>query len=217
MEVQELLKIEKEYIETHKEHQFIINKYGEFEDENCDDVLFFLERGYFAKHYNISDCIKRELYAKGLTDFEVLMLMCFEGFLSFAFRWDSYEDKPTPIPEICAGLDSVLDKAPIFNDSPVLYRFLTDDDRRDFEVGSIFSPVHYLTTTKDFWNSGDMYIITPKRQNTNAKSLFKLWNHGNENQVTFKRNSCFRITKRELDAKGYKRIYMDEIDYTSIQ
>lgn len=59
-----------------------------------------------------------------------------------------------------------------------------------------------------------MYIITPKKECTNARSIYKLQNHGNENQVTFKRDSSFKITKVELYKNNngeYKRIYMEEI------
>ena len=73
-----------------------------------------------------------------------------------------------------------------------------------------------MNTTKDHnWkDDGNMYILTPKTKDTYARSIYKLQNHGNENQVTFKRDSTFKIVKVELlkykDGE-FKRIYMEEI------
>ena len=193
---------------------FLALGYHTVQDWVRDDArgidISFLEKGYIEKHNHIKPEKKKKLAEKGLTDFETLMLMCFEGFLSYAFKWDSYNNKNTPIPEMCEGLDKVLDKSPVYNEDGVLYRFCTDDDQVDFQEDDIYEAPHYVTTTKDDWGKDtDMYIITPKSKGTNARSLYKLHNHGNENQVTFKRGTKFRITKVENGNR--KKIYMEEI------
>ena len=136
--------------------------------------------------------------------------MCFEGYLSYVFKWNSYENRKNPIPEMCAGLDRVLYKSPIYDEDNILFRFCTSDDKVDFKVGDIYEFPHYLTSTKDNWDKEtDKYIITPKETGTNARSIYKLYNHAKENQVTFKRNTKFRITK--IEQNEYKSIYMEEV------
>lgn len=210
MTVEKIIEIEKNYINEHKNVHYVYNEMGELVPANMDEDISFLEKGYIERHNHIKPEKKKKLAEKGLTDFETLMLMCFEGFLSYAFKWDSYNNKNTPIPEMCEGLDKVLDKSPVYNEDGVLYRFCTDDDKVDFQEDDIYEAPHYVTTTKDDWGKDtDMYIITPKSKGTKARSLYKLHNHGNENQVTFKKGTTFRVTKVENGNR--KKIYMEEI------
>ena len=210
MTVQELLKIEKEYAAKHKNVQYKHNEVGELVSYHMDEDINFLEKGYIERHNHIKPDKKKQLEMNGLTDFEMLMLMCFEGFLSYAFKWSSYDDRNSPIPEMCEGLDNVLDKSPTYNEGGVLYRFCTSDDQVDFQIDDIYEASHYVTTTKDNWDKDThMYIITPKSGNSNARSLYKLHNHGNENQVTFKRGAKFKVTKIEDGQR--KKIYMEEV------
>jgi len=208
MTVQELLEIEKKYIDEHKDAPWVFNEVGELEPSNMKDDIVFLSKGYIKKHNNIKPEMKQFLSEKGLNDFEILMLMCFVGYLSYAFRWNSY-DKSYPIPEMCEGLDNVLEKCPIYNEGNFLYRFCTPDDDVDFNEGDLYQAPHYVTTTKNNWDKDThVYIITPKSVDTNARSIYKLYNKANENQVTFKRGTCFKITK--IEEGNYKKIYMEE-------
>lgn len=208
MTVQEIIDIEKQY--QQKEQPWIFNEVGELAPANQNEDISFLDNGYIKKHNNIKPELKTVLSKFGLTDFEMLMLMCFEGFLSYAFRWHSYEGRNSPIPEMCEGLDAVLDKSPVYDEEGVLYRFCTHDDKLDFNEGDTYIAPHYVTTTKDEWKTDeDRYIIIPKKHNTNARSLYKLYNHGDENQVTFKRGTKFRIIK--IEEGDYKRIFMEEL------
>ena len=210
MTIEELLNIEKRYIESHKRIHMVRNEVGELVPSNIDEDINFLEKGYIERHNHIKTDKKKKLVLKGLTDYEMLMLMCFEGFLSYAFKWNSYNERNSPIPEMCEGLDNVLDKSPAYDEGGVLYRFCTSDDRVDFQTEDIFEASHYITTTKDNWGKDtNMYIITPKCHNSNARSLYKLHNHGNENQVTFKRGTRFKVTKVENGQR--KIIYMEEV------
>lgn len=210
MTVQELIEIEKKYKEDHKDDPWVYNVVDELEPANMNDDIVFLEKGYISKHNNIGPETKKNLADKGLSDFEILMLMCFVGYLSNAFRWNSYNDKMSPIPEMCEGLDMVLEKSPVYDEGNVLYRFCTSDDKVDFKEGEIFKAPHYVTTTKSNWEKDtDVYVITPRSIGTNARSIYKLYNKANENQVTFKRGTSFKITK--IEEGTYKKIYMEEI------
>lgn len=210
MSVEELLNIEKHYRERHKSIHLISNEVGELVPDNIDEDVSFLNDGYIAKHYNPNGDTTIALKEKGLDDFEILMIKCFMGGVSYAFKWNSYKERNSPIPEMCEGLDRVLDKSPIYDEGSVLFRFCTIDDRIDFQEGEIFHAPHYITTTKDNWKwKINMYIITAKKDGTNARSLYKLNNHGNEYQVTFKRDTYFRITKVKSGKR--KIIYMEEL------
>ena len=193
MTVQELIDIEKKYQGNHKNDPWVYNEVGELEPSNMNDDIVFLSKGYIKKHNDIKPETRKDMAEKGLSDFEMLILMCFVGYLSQAFRWDSYKDK----------------KSPVYDEGNVLYRFCTSDDKVNFKEGEIFRAPHYVTTTKSNWEKDtDVYVITPKSIGTNARSIYKLYNKANENQVTFKRGTSFKITKIE---KGkYKKIYMEE-------
>lgn len=209
MTVEELLNIEKQYIESHKRIHMVRNEIGEYVPANINEDIRFLEDGNIAKHYSPNEATTVSLKNKGLDDFEILMMKCFMGGISYAFKWKSYKNRNSPIPEMCEGLDRVLDKSPVYDEGNVLYRFCTIDDRTDFKEGEIYLAPHYITTTKDNWKwKTNVYIITPKKEGTNACSLYKLNNHGNENQVSFKRGSTFKIAKVKSGKR--KIIYMEE-------
>jgi hypothetical protein len=110
---------------------------------------------------------------------------------------------------MCEVLDIVLEKSPVYDEGNVLYRFCTSDDKVNFKEGEIFRAPHYVTTTKSNWEKDtDVYVITPKSIGTNARSIYKLYNKANENQVSFKRGTSFKITK--IEQGKYKKIYMEE-------
>lgn len=210
MTVEELLNLENHYRETHKSIHLVSNEIGESVFDNMNEDIRFLNDGYIGKHYNPNGKTTVTLKNEKLSDFEILMLICFMGGLSYAFKWNSYDDRNSPIPEMCKGLDRALDKSPIYDEGNVLYRFCTIDDRIDFQEGDIYYAPHYITTTKDNWKwKTNVYIITPKKEGTNARSLYKLNNHGNENQVSFKRGTIFKITKVKSGKR--KIIYMEEL------
>lgn len=215
MTVDELIAIERKYKEEHKTIRLVRVK-GESMPDNLNDDIRFLNEGYIEKHHKIKPERKKKLAQKGLSEFEMVMLNCFLGGLSYAFKWSSYDDKESPIPEMCEGLDSVLDKSPTYDEGGKLYRLCSRDDEIFFEEGQTHTFPHYLNTTEDnnWRDDNHMYIITPKNENTNARSIYKLQNHGNENQVTFKRGTRFKITKTEshkIENVEYKRIYMKEL------
>ena len=130
------------------------------------EELLNMEKRYMESH--------KRMLAKGIKQLifvmMILMIKCFLGGVSHAFKWSSYENRNSPIPEMCDGLDRVLDKAPIYDEGKVLYRFCTIDDRADFQVGEIYHAPHYITTTKDNWkHKTNVYIITAKKDETNER------------------------------------------------
>lgn len=225
--VEELLKIESDYIEKHASDPSRVysEEYGGFMPYTVGDNLDFLKKGYFNEHYqklnNISDNALSDIPIKQfkLDELEYLILKCYMGFLSKFFRVDSYHGKvPQFVKNICAILDRVLDKSPAF-DGAILYRFCHGDDMHDFKSNDVFSPNYNLTTTIDNWEKkGNVYIIRPlSKDKTKAKCLYKIYNHGEdcgaeENQVTFKVSAKFKIMNIISDKKMHqKKIYMDEI------
>lgn len=166
--------------------------------EYPEEPLHFLRRKPFSSLEGIST--KSEgMY--GLNAVEWLMLHCFLGPFSEYFRSDNYHAEiPEVVKEMQLVLDSAIRKAPKCNNI-TLYRFLNDFDKRDFQIGEIFTPSHSLTTTTEDWGKDtDMYLITSlPTERTKAHSLYKIYNHGNETQVNFERESQFRIVdiKRE--------------------
>ncbi len=177
------------------------------------DPLDFLKRKPFSSFLFVKMDIEN-IY--NLTDVEKLMLACFYGDISAAFRDDYYRGEvPALVGDMQLILNNAIKKAPKFN-GKILYRFTKSPDKVDFAIGDIFQVQHNLTTTTEDWeqNRSDVYVITPLPANkTNAHSIYEIYNHGNETQVNFIRGTHFRIDKMEsIDGTEYKRIYMSEIE-----
>ena len=79
MTVQELIDIEKKYQDNHKNDPWVYNEVGELEPSNMNDDIVFLSKGYIKKHNDIKPETRKDLAEKGLSDFEMLILMCFVG------------------------------------------------------------------------------------------------------------------------------------------
>ena len=176
------------------------------------DPLSFLGKKPFQsfQHNNID---KENRY--GLTDVEKMILTCFLGNISYAFRDDNYYGEvPDIVHEMQIILNSIINKAPKFNGN-ILYRFTKTGDKTNFEVGDIYQPCHSLTTTTEDWkqNRSDVYVIKTLPENeTQAHCLYMIYNHGQETQVNFLRGTSFEITDIEpIEGSEYKRIYMSEI------
>ena len=150
-----------------------------------------------------------------LSEVEVLIMNCFYGNLSQYFRDDIYA-KYGQIPEIAKEMQIVLEsfimKAPKHKEG-VLYRFLKSHDMSDFNVGDIFEPSYSLTTTNEDWNQDkDVNVITPlPEEATSAYDIYKIYNHGDENQVNFLKGTKFKVTKIEDASNGHHRIYLNEL------
>ena len=150
-----------------------------------------------------------------LSDVEVLIMYCFYGKLSRYFRDDiyyQYGQVPEIAKEMQIVLESFIKKAPKHKEG-VLYRFLKPNDKVDVCVGEVFEPPCSLTTTNEDWNQDkDVYVITTlPEKTTSAYDIFKIYNHGDENQVNFLKGTRFEVTKIDSMQNGYKRIYLKEL------
>ena len=210
-DIQYFLSEEEKYlISSQAEPELVWNEErGEF--DYAYDPLSFLRKKPFKtfQHNNIDN---ENHY--GLTDVEKMILSCFIGNISYAFRDDNYCSKiPDIVREMQIILNSIIIKAPKFRGN-ILYRFTKIGDKTNFEIGDIYQPHHSLTTTTEDWeqNRSDVYVIkTLPEDKTQAHSLYMIYNQGNETQVNFLRGTLFEITNIEpIQGTKYKRIYMSE-------
>lgn len=153
-----------------------------------------------------------------ITDTEMYSYLMLIGFASSQIQ-TPLRNRQTPdlfITQIINELDSFLIKCPK-NTSRILYR---QDDYSDislFSTNDIIRPLCFYNTSIDNWNNSynATWIITPKSANlTNAYKTYEVYNHGDENQVTFRRGSSFQIDcienhEQENEANFY--IYCHEI------
>ena len=76
MKVEELLKIEKQYKDSHKSVHLVPNQIGESVPDNFDEDIRFLNDGYIAKHYNPNGKTTSNLKKQGFNDFEIFCEFC---------------------------------------------------------------------------------------------------------------------------------------------
>lgn len=116
---------------------------------------------------------------------------------------------------MCQGLDTVLMKAPSCSEVPVVYRQHKSNNVLDLKKGETRTFESYLTASTNNWNQPrHQLIITLNKDNTKAKSLYKIRNDKGEFQVTFKRGTTFYIENVEAfydDGEKYRRIWMKEL------
>lgn len=211
------LEAENKFQKEHKDGMklYYDPEYGGMTYKSCPDD--FLQCGWmnkFAKSPHsekVTDAIKKY----DLSEVEVLIMNCFYGNLSQYFRDDTYTqfgDVPKVAKEMQKVLESFIKKAPKHKGC-VLYRFLNSHDISDFNIGDVFEPSFSLTTTNEDWDQDkDAYVITPlPEKQSSAFDIYKIYNHGEENQVNFLKGTKFRVTNIERNSKGFRRIYMDEI------
>jgi hypothetical protein len=206
LSVEELVKMETDYNER---HQSIVN------DLYNDDLSFFLQKHIHTQYGILTPKLKHELSKWQLTKFEMLMLLCYQGDLSEVFDKGNSKSSPFPINEMCQGLDTVLMKAPSCSEVPVVYRQHKSNNVLDFKKGETRTFESYLTASTNNWNQPrHQLIITLNKDNTKAKSLYKMRNDKGEFQVTFKRGTTFYIENVEAfydDGEKYRRIWMKEL------
>ena len=194
--------------------------YGElyFDDDilemtckGIDDKCYFLSEGIFSSYLESLDSQWGNEEAYNLTQGQRLMLRLFYAKDSALFRDDYYNGVICDVVQnMFDTLNSAIEKAPQ-NSDEVLYRFCKDYDKTDFDVGQVVLFKHNLTCTNEHWEQDEIknvYIITPlSNGQTKAHNLFKIYNHGGENQVNFLRGTSFYVTKIDNPNKnGFKKI-----------
>lgn len=204
MVTEQLLRLEREYRTSHKTQSFMV--------EDCVDDSAFLLNGYIAIHSrDLTKELKHSLSRWKLTEFEMLILLCFLGNLSDVFLLTGYKSLKNPIKSMCIALDNVLLKAPSYACSDYLYRHCRFRDKTDMKVGDVFTLPYYLNTSINKWNQDcHQYYITIKQGVTKAKSLYLIRDKTGERQVTFMRDSVFKVTNITSNGK-YKIFYLQEI------
>lgn len=211
--IDELLRLEKEYVNNHMIDSVQIDK---------KHPCYFLYENLFMPQYisihnkDLTNGLKHELSKWQLTKFEMLMFLCYIGNLSNCFDDGDSNYSPYPINEMCRAFDSVLMKAPKCHEVSVVYRQCRKRDNVDeVKEGEIMIYSHYLSTSVKNWNQDNhQLVIKLNPNNTNGRSLFILRDKLGEKQVTFKRNTRFLIVKIEpffTDEGEFKRIYMEEL------
>ena len=107
--VDELLRIEADYINKQKTIPNIHTEEQGLEPPNYNDKLFFLNQGHIAiQARNLTNDLKQYLSKWQLTKFEMLMLLCYQGDLSEVFDYGDPVNSSYPINEMCKALDNVL-------------------------------------------------------------------------------------------------------------
>ena len=212
----ELLRIEADYNEKQKTIPMIFTEEQGLVPANYNDDFFFFNQKYIAKQArNLTNELKHELSKCQLTKFEMLMLLCYQGDLSEVFDKEDPKLSSFPINEMCKGLDTVLIKAPSCIEVSVVYRQHKSNNVLDFKKGETRTFESYLTASiNNCKQPRHQLIITLNKDNTKAKSLYKIRNDKGEFQVTFKRGTTFYIENVEAfydDGEKYRRIWMKEI------
>lgn len=213
--VDELLRIEANYIDEQKNIPLIHTEEQGLVPANYNYKLSFFNQGHIAiQASNLTNDLKQDLSKWQLTKFEMLMLLCYQGDLSAVFDNGDPLSSPYPINEMCKALNIVHIKSPTNTDTP-LYRRHRKNDVVDFREGEIRTFSSYLTTSTKYCNQPcHQMIITPNLDHTNAKALYKMRNDKGEYQVNFKRGTSFLIEKVETfegDGAKFKRIWMKEL------
>jgi len=213
------LNAEQEFCNAHPTYgKMSINKDSEMTFIGLDDRAYFLIGKPFAKYYHHTNKIIENEEVYGLTLAERVLLKMFYCEHSVEFRDDYYYDKkniPQVISEMFNGLNNIVKKAPLNNDK-ILYRFCCDYDPNDMKVGDVITFPYNLTCTNFDWHQDkekNVYVITPLPDgNTKAHNLYEIYEHGDEKQVNFLRETSFKVTKIEkTKGSDFVKIHLEEI------
>ena len=215
--IEQLLEFEKKYQEyANIFNHCIDSEVGEFGCVDMEDgSMSRLEKGRFQF---FADGLEQNPFARayldvGLTKLETLVIMTFLADISVLYRFDSYPNGVPPFAKsIIIILNRALEKLPVYNNTVV--RECKGHDPCELEVGEVFSPVFFVTTSADLdWvtESRNRYRITPLRSNeTKARALFMI-SDNSEMQVTFLLGTKFIINSIQDWGEGKKEFIMSEI------
>lgn len=214
--VDDLLRIEADYSKKQRTIPMIhIEEQGLIPANYRDNLFFFNEKHITTQASNLTNTLKHELSKWQLTQFEMLMLLCYQGDLSEVFDKGDPKTSSFPINEMCHGLDTVIIKAPSCTEVSVVYRQHKSNNVLDFQKGETRTFESYLTASIYNWKQHrHQLIIFLNKNKTNAKSLYRIRNEKNEFQVTFKRGTSFFIENTEPfydEGEEFRRIWMKEL------
>ena len=219
-DIQYFLDAENEFQKQHPDYGTFYSdkKYGMGEVGQDDRAEFLMHKPFADTLTHVKAIIKNE-EVYGLTLAERVLLCMYYGQYSSKFRDDYYDDKnnmPEVIHAMFDGLNNLVEKAPQNSDT-TLYRFCNDYDPKDMKEGEVITFPYNLACTNFDWKQEDckdVYVITPlANRKTNAHNLFEIYEHGDEKQVDFMRDTSFKITKVEK-TKGtkFKKYHLAELE-----
>lgn len=216
-DIQYFLKAEQDFRDEHPNYgEIYFHKLYGMCEIGDDDAASFLISKPIATCYD--SCLKiignEEKF--GLTKAEQVLLNMYYAQHSAKFRDDYYHGKiPEVVKQMFIGINNVVAKAPL-NKDKVLYRFCCNEDPKEMKVGDVVNFPYNLTCTNFDWNQAkykNVYVITPlPNGKTRAHNLYEIYEHGDEKQVDFLRDTSFMVTKVE-ETKGtpYRKYYLKEL------
>lgn len=177
-----------------------------------------IEKNILAFHLDVYNSIKSETKERcneyNITENEIFAYFMLIGFASYEIQNPLRNPKSRPnefINQIIIELDSFLHKVPSTN-FEILYRQDNYSTIKSFSEGKLVSFNTFLNTSFDNYDNSQniIWIIKPLKFGTNGHNVFLVYNHGEENQVTFKRGATFFIDKIER-RKNRNYIYCNEV------
>lgn len=216
-DMQYFLEAEKEFCKEHPDYgkPFYDEKFGMCEVGDEDSANFLINLP-IAKSYSHCTQILGDEEKYGLTEAERVLLCMYYAQHSAKFRDDYYHGAiPEVVRQMFMGINNVVAKAPQSKDK-ILYRFCQSEDPKGMKVGDMVKFPYNLTCTNYDWNQAkykDVYVITPlPNGKTRAHNLYEIYEHGDEKQVDFLRNTSFKVIKVETtEGTPYRKYYLSEI------
>lgn len=216
--VEQLVAFEKKYQQLGNNLGFCYdNEIGEMSCVEMENgPMDLLCKGRFAQfsQSDENDPVQKAFLEAGLTELETLLVRTLLADISELYRLDAYYGSVPPfVRSICDTLNSAISKLPEYNKDVV--RRCVPEDRSDFIVGDVFSFGYCLTTSADLnWKdySNNRYCIHSLQQNSKARAIFQVYQHGDESQVNFLQDAQFRVVEiNPWGDEGYKEFLMEEI------
>lgn len=216
-DIQYFLKAEQDFRDEHPNYgEIYFHKlYGMCEIGDDDAASFLISKPIATCYDSCSKIIGNE-EEFGLTKAEQVLLNMYYAQHSAKFRDDYYHGEiPEVVKQMFIGINNVVAKAPL-NKDKVLYRFCCNEDPKEMKVGDVVNFPYNLTCTNFDWNQAkykNVYVITPlPNGKTRSHNLYEIYEHGDEKQVDFLRDTSFMVTKVE-ETKGtpYRKYYLKEL------
>lgn len=175
----------------------LINLGIQYHPSDDDDIVIGHKRAFDSTKSEVRD----KYLNLDITDSEFYSYLMLVGFGSNLIQ-KPLRNKIKPddfIQKIITNLDSFLLKTGRIQ-SEVLFRQDNYSDQDSFYKGQDVSfDNFFVTSIDDFDNSNIVWVITPLKENSRGHSGYLVYDHNNEKQVTFERNSTFRIDR--IDGK----------------
>lgn len=113
--------------------------------------------------------------------------------------------------EYATRFDRVLDKLPVHRQTTYRGTDLSKTQSDKYQVGKVVVEAAFTSTSKDkkFQNKGDWGFIVKGKTGRDISSVSK---YPHEQEILFKKNTAFRVTKREERVIG-GTIYLEEVEF----